>query len=199
MEINTMVYIKIFLYLCLNLFDKKMKKVLVFAGSNSKLSINKQLATYAATYLENVEIQLVDLNDFPLPVYGVDLEQEFGIPQNAQLFFKLIENVDGIILSLAEHNGSYSTAFKNLFDWLSRINAKPWNDKPMLLMSTSSGARAGQSVLQAAKSRFPYMGANIIANFSLPSFYDNFYDGKIKDAFLNDELKDQVKKFELSL
>ncbi|MDP2089894.1 MAG: NAD(P)H-dependent oxidoreductase [Flavobacteriaceae bacterium] len=176
-----------------------MKKILVFAGSNSKSSINKQLAIYAASHLNSVGIQLADLNDFPLPVYGVDDEQEEGIPSNAHLFYKLIEEVDGIILSLAEHNGSYTTVFKNLFDWISRINSKPWNNKPMLLMSTSSGSRGGQSVLDAAKSRFPYMGVKIVGTFSLPSFYDNFYDGKIIEEFLNNELLDEVKQFELAL
>ena len=47
---------------------------MAFAGSNSKTSINKQLAKYAASLVENAEVTTLDLNDFELPVYGMDLE-----------------------------------------------------------------------------------------------------------------------------
>ena len=57
-----------------------MKKIIAFAGSNSKQSINKQLATYAASLVENVEVTVLDLNDFELPLYGMDYENEHGIP-----------------------------------------------------------------------------------------------------------------------
>ena len=66
----------------------------------------------------------------------------------------------------------------------------------MLLMATSPGARGGKSVLDIAKSRFPYMGGNIIESFSLPSFGDNFKENKIIDSNLNDDLKLKVKALE---
>ena len=67
-----------------------MKKILAFAGSNSKTSINKQLATYAASLVGNAEVNVVDLNDYPLPLYGIDLENVSGIPENAQVFLDFI-------------------------------------------------------------------------------------------------------------
>lgn len=176
-----------------------MKKILVFGGSNSKSSINKQLAVYASSLISNCEVQVVDLNDFTLPIFGVDFEKINGIPDNAHHFLELIQGADGVILSLAEHNGSYSVAFKNLFDWISRINGKVWNDKPMLLMSTSPGIRGGRSVLEAATSRFPFMGSNIIATFSLPSFYDNFKNGELLNKELNENLLEVIKEFDAVL
>ncbi|MFV9550947.1 NADPH-dependent FMN reductase [Algibacter sp. PT7-4] len=176
-----------------------MKKILAFAGSNSKTSINKQLAKYAASLVDNVEITILDLNDFELPVYGIDLEAEKGIPDNAHKFLEVIKKSDGIILSLAEHNGAYSVAFKNLFDWMSRIDGKLWSEKPMLLMATSPGARGGATVLEIAKGRFPFMGGNIIADFSFPSFDDNFKDEKIIDKNLNTSLLDLVGKLKEQL
>ena len=98
-----------------------MKNIIVFAGSNSKKSINKELATYASSLTENVAVEILDLNDFPLPVYGIDTETENGIPENAHTFFDKVQAADGIILSLAEHNGNFSVTFKNVFDWMSRI------------------------------------------------------------------------------
>ena len=176
-----------------------MKNIIAFAGSNSKTSINKQLAVYASSLVENVEVTTLDLNDFELPVYGMDLENEKGIPENAQKFLDAIKSSDGIVLSLAEHNGAYSTVFKNLFDWMSRINGKLWSEKPMLLMASSPGARGGVTVLEIAKGRFPFMGGNIVADFSLPSFFDNFKEGKVVNEELHLQLTTQVEAFRKAL
>jgi NAD(P)H-dependent FMN reductase len=106
---------------------------------------------------------------------------------------------DGIILSLAEHNGAYSAVFKNIFDWMSRIDGKLWNGIPMLLMATSPGARGGAGVLEIAKNRFPFMGGNIVSEFSFPSFNDNFNEGTIINENLSNDLNVVVKTFEDSL
>ena len=176
-----------------------MKKIIAFAGSNSKNSINKQLATYTASLVENVETKTLDLNDYPLPVYGIDLETENGVPENATLFLNEIKNSDGVILSLAEHNGNFSVAFKNVFDWMSRIDQKLWNNKPILVMATSPGGRGGTSVLSIAKAGFPHMGGNVVADFSLPSFYDNFKEGSIVNEEQNEKLKEAVATFQKSI
>lgn len=169
-----------------------MKHIIAFAGSDSKTSINKQLATYAASLVEKVKVTTLDLNDFELPLYSMNTEIASGIPDQAQRFLDKIKSADGIVLSLAEHNGTYATAFKNLFDWMSRIDGKLWSDKPMLLMATSPGARGGATGLEIAHSRFGFMGGNIVATFSLPSFNDNFSEGKITNQELNDQLLAQV-------
>ncbi len=176
-----------------------MKNIIVFAGSNSKTSINKQLATYSASLVENVETTVLDLNDFELPLYGIDLENEKGIPDNAHKFLEAIKSSDGIVLSLAEHNGAYATVFKNVFDWMSRIDGKLWSEKPMLLMATSPGARGGATVLEIAKGRFPFMGGNIVADFSFPSFFDNFKEGQVSNDDLNADLKSKVELFQKAL
>jgi NAD(P)H-dependent FMN reductase len=176
-----------------------MKKIITFAGSNSKKSINKALAIYASSLVNNTEINVLDLNDYQLPLYGIDYEMENGIPENAHEFLKTIKDSDGIILSLSEHNGAYATVFKNIFDWMSRIDGKLWSDKPMLLMATSPGGRGGVSVLEIAKNRFPYMGGNIVATFSLPSFSSNFSKGKITNEELNALLKEKVETFQKAL
>ncbi|MGV6845063.1 MAG: NADPH-dependent FMN reductase [Lutibacter sp.] len=176
-----------------------MKKLLTMAGSSSIKSINKQLATYAGSLLKDAEIIAIDLNDYAMPIYSVDEEEANGFPKSAKALSKKIEEVDGIILSLAEHNGAYSAAFKNVFDWLSRIEGKVWRNKPMLLMATSPGARGGQSVLEIALNRFPYNGGNIIGTFSLPSFYENFIDGKISNDNFNDILIRETIKLKSEL
>ncbi len=179
--------------------NHSMKKIIAFAGSNSKESINKQLATYASSLVNKIDATILDLNDFDLPLYGIDLENEKGIPDNAHKFLDLIRTSDGIILSLAEHNGAYSTAFKNIFDWMSRIDGKLWSNKPMLLMATSPGARGGASVLEIAKNRFPFMGGNIVSEFSLPNFSEYFKVDKIVDSELNTRLLKAANTFQNNL
>ena len=172
-----------------------MKKILAFAGSTSSTSINKQLASYAAENLEDIKFDIIDLRDFNLPIYSVD-EEKKGFPEDAKKITSLLDNYDGFILSLAEHNGSYAAAFKNIFDWTSRIEVKIFRDKPLLLMAASPGGRGGQSVLDSGISRFPRMGAKELVIFSFPNFHDNFKEGKIVNEDLNKELKSQVIKFE---
>ena len=173
-----------------------MNQVLVFAGSNSNKSINKKLAIYASTFIKNLKIKILDLNDFELPIYSEQHQTDFGIPENAIEFLSNIKHSEGIILSLAEHNGAYTAAFKNLFDWMSVKDSKLWSNIPMLLLATSPGTRGGKSVLEIAKSRFPYMGGNIIDTFSLPLFSDNFKENKIINSDLNEVLKLKVKSLE---
>ncbi len=173
-----------------------MKNIIAFAGSSSKKSINKQLATYASSLIESdtISTKVLDLNDFELPIYSIDLETEQGIPENAHKFLDYIKNADGLIVSLAEHNGAYAAVFKNLFDWMSRIEGKIFFGKPMLLMATSPGGRGGLSVLEIAKDRFPRHDANIVDTFSLPFFNQNFSEEKIQDSNLNAALQISAQK-----
>ena len=169
-------------------------KIIAFAGSPSKNSINKKLATYASHLFENATIEVLDLNDFEMPLFSVDIEKVIGHHPLAKAFLDKIASADFIVLSLAENNGNYSAAFKNVFDWSSRINVKVFQQKPMLLMATSDGKRGGASVLEIAKNALPRYGADIKAAFSLPSFYDNFdiENGKISDKELDKQLKDII-------
>jgi len=164
-------------------------KILAFGGSSSTKSINKQLATYTTTLFETGEIEILDLNDFEMPLFSVDKEALSGFPSEAHNFLQKISQTDVLIISLAEHNGSYSVAFKNILDWASRIDGKVFQNKPMLLMATSDGRRGGKSVLEAAMSRFPFMGGNIISTFSLPEFNKNFSKNQ---GILDTELKNEL-------
>ena len=175
-----------------------MKKILAFAGSNSKSSINKQLATYTASKVTNTTFEVADLNDYSLPIFSLEIEAE-GFPNAALRFNELLSNYDGFVVSLAEHNGSYSAAFKNLFDWLSRVDRKIFKEKPVLLMATSPGARGGKTVLESATTTFPHMGADIVATFSLPNFYEHFINEELKIEEMEANLSEAVQKFQSAI
>lgn len=166
-------------------------KIIAFAGSNSKHSINKKLVTYAASLFEGADAEVLDLNDFEMPLFSVDLEKEITTPEAIGRFLQKIGSADLLIVSLAENNNSFNAGFKNLFDWNSRIEAKQFQNKPMLLMATSPGARGGTNVLEHAKAIFPRHSADIKAIFSLPSFHVNFEEGK---GIINTPLDEQIKK-----
>lgn len=176
-----------------------MKNIVTIGGSNSKSSINKALAEYAGGLLSGVELTKVDLNDFEMPLFSVDIENEQGFSKGAIDLNNVFERADGFVVSLAEHNGAYSASFKSAFDWLSRIEGKVWRDKPMILLSTSPGVRGGQTVLNIALGRFPYMGGNIVGSMSFPSFYDNYKGGEIVNADLKKNLLNLVKELENAL
>ena len=166
-----------------------MKKIIAFGASSSKASINKQLAIFAANQFQNASVEVLDLNDFEMPIYSVDKEKDNGIPQLAQDFYAKLGTADAIVISFAEHNGAYSAAFKNIFDWTSRINAKTFQEKQVLLLATSPGPRGGSSVLEIAKNRSPFQGAIVKGSFSLPSFNDNFDAEK---GITNEDFKNQL-------
>ncbi len=176
-----------------------MKTIITIGGSTSKKSINKILAEYVGGLVQNVKTVNIDLNDFQMPLFSVDIEETEGFSEKTLALNKIIEDADGFVISLAEHNGAYSAAFKNAFDWLSRVEGKVWRGKPMLLMATSPGARGGQTVLEIAAGKFPRMGGNIIDAMSFPSFYDNFKDGEIVNEELKSKVVNLVSEFEKSI
>jgi len=176
-----------------------MKTILTIGASTSKNSINKIFAEYTGDLLNDLQVLNIDLNDFEMPLFSIDTEGEQGFPKGASDLNAIIEKSDGFIISFAEHNGAYSAGFKNSFDWLSRINGKVWRDKPMLLLATSPGARGGQTVLDIALGRFPFMGGQIVGNMSLPSFFDNFKGGELVEEKLKLNLLKLVKEFQKAI
>lgn len=169
-------------------------KILAIGASSSSTSINQHLADYAAAQINEAKVTSYPLSGIKMPVYSVDEEKENGIPSDAQSFLDTIRTHDALLISLAEHNGSYTAAFKNLIDWTSRIDPKLWSNKPTLLLSTSPGPRGAATVLEAAKGSFPHLGANIAASLSIPSFYDHFSNTGISDPTLAAQLDEAINE-----
>lgn len=154
-------------------------KILAFAASNSSQSINRQLVDHAAAVLCNeiasdAKVEMLDLNDYEMPIYSIDREMAEGIPYVAHLFFEKIAAADALLISYAEHNGFYTAAFKNLFDWTSRIEMKVFQDKPMVIMSASIGKNGGANVLKTALDSAPHFGADVRSSFAVGPFADKF-------------------------
>jgi chromate reductase len=163
-------------------------KILAFGASYSRNSINKMFAAFVANQIQNGEVEVLDLNQFDLPLFTIDKEKEVGAPNAARDFLAKLESADLLVISMAEHNGSYTTAFKNLFDWTSRVKLKMFENKKVILLSTAPGQRGGKGVLDAALIRFPIHGAQILMSFSLPKFAENFDE---INGIVNEELRQE--------
>ena len=166
-------------------------KILAIGASNSKNSINKQLATYAASLVENAEVEVLDINDYEMPIYSTDREIELGQPQPAKDFFNKITEADALVISFAEHNGTYSAAYKNLFDWTSRIDQKVYQNKKMVILASSPGPGGATNVLNTAVTSAPFFAGDVVGSLSVPSFFDNF--DQEKQVLTNEALASEVK------
>lgn len=173
-------------------------KILAFAASNNRKSINKDLIKYAATLLDQHEVEIIDINDYDMPIYSGDLEEAHGIPDAASRFLKKIEDVDALLISYAEHNGNYTVAYKNLFDWASRVNQEVYQGKSIVMLSTSPGPGGAKSVLALASESAHFFNGHVRASLSIPSFYDNFDQekGALSNTALVSELETALSAVE---
>lgn len=172
-----------------------MKKILAFSGSNSSTSINQKLMDNIVARIAGHEIKSIKLTDFPLPIFGVDLEREQGFPENLKNLHALIRESDALVIAVNEHNRGASAFFKNTIDWLSRLQRNFLEGKKILLISTSPGARGAKASLEYTKEIFGRFGGAVIESFSLPSFKDNFEDGKVTNEVLDMGIEDVLTTF----
>lgn len=170
--------------------------ILAFAASNSTQSINRQLVSYAGSLIEGATVEMLDINDYEMPLYSSDREAAHGIPDEAHRFYQKIGAADALLISFAEHNGSYTAAYKNLYDWTSRIDMKVYQGKPTVMLSTSPGAGGAANVLATATKSAPYFGAELKASMSVPSFFENFdiEEGRLSNEDLAQKLQPTVSK-----
>lgn len=157
-------------------------KILAFSASNSRASINRALVHYALGRLNKISTNhtssVLNLNDFEMPLYSIDREKEDGIPENARNFYKKIGDADALLVSFAEHNGCVSVAWKNIFDWMSRIDIKVWQGKPLVLLAATPGKRAGAGVLTQQVSLAPHFGAEVIGHLGIGKWSESWSSDK---------------------
>ncbi len=151
-----------------------MKKIIAFAGSNSSTSIHHELVSCIANQFQDESVEVLRLTAYPVPMYSEDEEKINGFPDMLRALYQKIQEADALIIGVNEHNGSWSAFFKNTMDWLSRLERKFLEEKQLLVVSTSPGKRGGLGALTYAKEVLPRFGGEIVADYSLPSFYTNF-------------------------
>lgn len=117
-------------------------KILAFAASLRKESLNRKLIAQAAELLRNssgVQLDLADYREFEMPIYDGDLEESSGIPNGGKEFIRRIQEADALVISTPEYNGGIPGTLKNAIDWASRTDPIPFDGKPVLLIGASPG------------------------------------------------------------
>ncbi len=179
-----------------------MKKIVAFTGSNHSKSIHQQLLNFAVEKITESEVTMLDLSDYPLPIYSLDIEAN-GIPEEVRKLKEVFVANDAIIIATPEHNGSMPAYLKNVIDWLSRL-VPPKNPffgdkhKPVLLMSTSPGVTGGSTNIKTMAELMPWWGGDVKGTYSLGSYFEKVVDGKLTPE-TDQELTDVIKLFEAQL
>ena len=169
----------------------KKTNILAFAGSARQESYNKKLIRIAVQGAQDAgaQVTLVDLRDYPMPLYEGDLETREGLPANVKLFKKLMLEHDGLLISCPEYNSSITPLLKNTLDWCSRAESPSeiplacFKGKTAGLVSASPGALGGLRGLVHVRA--------ILGNIQVLVIPDLVAVAKAHEAFLADgKLKD---------
>lgn len=170
-----------------------MNKIIAFAGSTRTESYNKKLlkAAVFGARAAGAEVTLIDLKDYPLPLYDGDLEKKEGIPINAKKLRELFNNHHGLLMSLPEYNSSMSGVFKNTIDWISRPDKgeeelQCFKGKVAALMSASTGRWGGLRGLVHVRAMFENIHVLVMTEQICVSKADTAFDeyGNLKDETL---------------
>ncbi|MEM7619563.1 MAG: NAD(P)H-dependent oxidoreductase [Pseudomonadota bacterium] len=177
-----------------------MNKILAFSGSSSSKSINQNVVKVAAVVCAT-PATVIDIRDYPMPFYSTDLQDSDGFPENAQKIQTHFTEHQGFIISCPEYNGSMPAIFKNMIDWLSRMERKVFQDKPVALFSTSPGGNGGATNLENLAKLMPWWGAKVVGTLSIGNFFD-VYDAEnntFSDAKVMEDVTNLVKALEEAL
>jgi NAD(P)H-dependent FMN reductase len=178
-------------------------KILAFAGSLRKNSFNKKMVDTAVKGAEEAGavVTLIDLKDYPLPIYDQDIEDATGLPENALKLKKLFMENDGLLIAAPEYNSSISGVLKNVIDWVSRpaigesVYLCCFINKVVVLMSASPGNLGGMRGLVHVRSIFGNINSIVLpAQKCIPNA-DKVFDasGKIIDPKIQKEVLDLGK------
>lgn len=174
-------------------------KFFLLAASVSKTSVNKKLIALTATFLRDMgqEVDHAQFEEFPLPLYDANMQEQEGIPQIAEKFVKRLHSADKVVFSSPEYNGSLPGTFKNLIDWVSRIQPMPWDEQDILLLSASPSIYGGMRGLMALKQPFHVCGAYIFPKVFCLSKANEAFDtqGKLNDPKKSESLKTLLSTF----
>jgi chromate reductase, NAD(P)H dehydrogenase (quinone) len=133
-------------------------------------------------------VTFVDLRDLPMPLYDGDLEESYGLPENARKFKDLMLAHQGLFIASPEYNSSISGVLKNAIDWASRPapgeeTLACFTGKVCSLMSASPGALGGLRGLVTVRMILGNIGVIVLPDQVAVSKAGNAFapDGSLQD------------------
>ena len=154
-----------------------MKKLLLLSGSQRKDSHNLRLLKNLGKRLEDVlSVDTVEQGQINLPLFDQDLEDDQLLRVQVKNLHSRFFACDAMIVACPEYNGLITPYLKNTIDWVSRLQyvdescSNAFIDKPVLLVSTSTGWSGGAVGLPSARTLFGYIGCNVLGgSISIPN------------------------------
>ena len=148
-------------------------QLLALAGSTRTDSLNKRLLQAVVDLVPegSAEVNLIDLRDYPLPLFDGDLEEREGVPEHAMTLKQLFLDADALLISTPEYNTSLPAVLKNAIDWISRpVPDQAWlagiSGQVVGAMSASPGSTGGMSALAHLRQMFSNLGALVVPGFT---------------------------------
>jgi len=135
---------------------------------------------------DDMETELIDLRDFPLPFFDEARSPSSGhYADEALPWAEKIDQGDGYLIVAAEYNHGYTAVLKNAMDHL----YKEWNNKPVGFVSYGGPAGGARSVEQLRLIAVTLQMAPIQEAVVMPMARNAFNDdGQPKDPVLNDRV-----------
>jgi chromate reductase len=173
-------------------------RILAFAGSARKDSVNKLLVRVAAQAASEAgaEVTVLDLGDYPLPLYDGDLEAQEGLPANAAKLKQLFLEHDGLMIAAPEYNSSITPLLKNTIDWVSRTAEgegplAAYKNKVAVLMAASPGGLGGLRGLVHVRAILQNIGVIVLPDQRAVSGAFSAFDdsGQLKDEKLRQSVQ----------
>ena len=179
--------------------DHRRIRVLVFAASLRRASLNQRLAELAATVVEEQggTADRAAMADFDCPSYDGDVEQEHGVPTGAQHLRDRLVAADALIIASPEYNASMPGCLKNAIDWVSRIRPQPFNGRQGMLLSASPSMAGGNRGLWSLRVPLEHLGARVYPDmFSLAQAHEAFDPaGRITSTVLQERFQQTIGCF----
>jgi chromate reductase, NAD(P)H dehydrogenase (quinone) len=152
-----------------------MPRILAFSGSIRRDSLNRMLIRAAADAAQAAggDVMLIDLADYPLPLYNGDLEDKDGLPDNALRLKALFKEHDALLIASPEYNSSIPPLLKNAIDWVSRewqgeSGLVPYQNKVAAILAASPGVFGGMRMLPHLRQVLNTLGVMVLpGQFSL--------------------------------
>lgn len=139
-------------------------RILAFSGSVRRASLNTQLlhVTVDAVRAAGGSVTVIDLRDFPLPLYDGDLEDAAGQPEPAGRLITLLGAHDGLLIASPEYNSTMTPLLKNTIDWCSRADENPFEGRVAAIVSASPGVFGGIRSQTLMRQLLTHLGMHVV-------------------------------------
>jgi NAD(P)H-dependent FMN reductase len=169
-----------------------MAKIAAIAGSYREHSYNKRVLNIAVAGAREAggDVTVIDLRDFPMPIYNSDDHEQKGFDPQASRLQDLLKEHDGLLIASPEYNGSIPGGLKNAIDWTSRKSDKygmyeVYRGKTAAIITASPGQFGGLRCMAHLRGVLTIAGVTVLPTEIAVTFVAQKFE--VDGAEMNDE------------